>query len=341
MYSKIIWRSVKIFVVGILLALYVKINSTELGGAHIFWLILIFFLMAIFVLPDFRTKNQITYFAVLLLYFLALSTILALIIFKYSDLRIVGVLQRIALVFLVCAILFLTTNWKKQAIIAGIILVGYWIAMCLIPTPGYGQPMLEPGVNMAAWIDSYLVPGRLYQKTWDPEGFFSTFPAIASGITGMLAGTLLVSKKSMEQKIIWLFTAGFIAATAGVVWSWCFPLNKALWTSSFVLVTSGLASLTLATSLYLIDVLGYQKYAKPWVIFGSNAISVYVLAGLLGYLFYGGHFNGVSLKTLFMNLFTGMGLEPKFVSLVAALLYIGILFIPAWILYKKKFFIKL
>jgi predicted acyltransferase len=194
---------------------------------------------------------------------------------------------------------------------------------------------------MAAWVDSYITPGRLYQKTWDPEGLFSTLPAIATGITGMLAGTLIVSKKTIEQKIIWLFTAGFLAATLGVVWSWNFPLNKALWTSSFVMATSGLASMTLACSMFLVDHLGYKKYAQPWVIFGSNAISVYVLAGLLGYLFYGGHFNGTSLKTLFMNLFTGMGLEPKFVSLVAALLYIGILFIPAVILYRKKIFIKL
>jgi predicted acyltransferase len=99
--------------------------------------------------------------------------------------------------------------------------------------------------------------------------------------------------------------------------------------------------MTLACSMWLVDVLGYKKWAKPWVIFGSNAIGVYVLAGLMGYLFYGGHFGGKSLKGLFMNLFTGMGMEPKFVSLIAALLYIGILFIPVWILYRKKIFIKL
>jgi predicted acyltransferase len=341
MYIKILWRAVKIFAVGVLLALYSKINNSDLGNTYFLWLILIIVLMGILVLPEFRIKSRIYSNALWLLNILAIGTILTLIIFKFNDLRIVGVLQRIALVFLVCAILFLTTKWKIQAIIAGVILVGYWIVMTLVPTPGYDTPMLLPGANMAAWIDTYLVPGKLYQKTWDPEGFFSTFPAIASGITGMLAGTLLVSKKSMEQKIIWLFTAGFILATAGVAWSWCFSLNKALWTSSFVLATSGLACLTLAISLYLVDVLGYKKYAKPWVIFGSNAIGVYVLAGLLGYLFYGGHFGGKSLKGLFMDLFTGIGMEPKLVSLIAALLYIGILFIPALILYRKKIFIKL
>jgi len=285
MFSKIFWRSVKIFAVGIFLALYPK--------------------------------------------------------FDFEHLRVAGVLQRIALVFLVCAILFLTTGWKKQAVVAGVILVLYWIVMVFIPTPGYDRPVLDPGVNMAAWIDSYLLPGRMWQKTWDPEGVLSTFPAIASGITGMLAGTLLVSTKSAEQKIIWLFTAGFLSSTAGVVWSWNFPLNKALWTSSFVLATSGLAAMTLAASLFLVDFLGFKKFAKPWVIFGSNAISVYVLAGLVGYFFYGTHFNGVSIKTMFMNLLTGIGAAPKFSSLLYALLYIGLLFIPAWLLYRKKIFIKL
>ena len=118
-------------------------------------------------------------------------------------------------------------------------------------------------------------------------------------------------------------------------------LNKPIWSSSYVLATSGLASMTLAASLFLVDFLGFRKIAQPWVIFGSNAITVYVLSGLLGYLFYGGHFGGQSLKGMCMDLFTGMGVEPKLVSLIIALLYIAILFIPAWILHKKKIFIKL
>lgn len=145
----------------------------------------------------------------------------------------------------------------------------------------------------------------------------------------------------MEQKIVWLFTGGFLAATLGVVWSWHFPLNKALWTSSFVMATSGLASMTLATSLFLVDHLGYKKYARPWVIFGSNAITVYVLSGVLGYFFNGIKFGGASLKGHFMDLLIAMGSAPKFASFLCALLYVAILFIPAIILYRKKIFIKL
>jgi predicted acyltransferase len=353
LFGKIVWRSVKIFSVGVLLALYSKVNNTTEGGVHFLWILLVIILMCIFMLPEFQTRSRIASFAQTAVHVSAVVIILALIVFRFNDLRIAGVLQRIALVFLVCAFLFLTVKWKTQAIVAGIILVLYCLLMTVVPTPGYDKAVLDPGVNLAAWIDSFITPGSMYHKTsetgivfpyfwaWDPEGFFSTFPAIATGITGMLAGTLLVSKKSIDQKIIWLFVAGFISATAGVVWSWWFPLNKPIWTSSYVLATSGLASMTLGCSMWLVDVLGYKKYAKPWVIFGSNAIGVYVLAGLLGYLFYGGHFGGKSLKGLFMDLFTGIGMEPKLVSLIAALLYIGILFIPAWILYRKKIFIKL
>lgn len=261
--------------------------------------------------------------------------------FDFAELRVTGVLQRISIVFLVCAILFLTVRWKKQAIIGGSILIIYWLAMVLIPTPGYDKPMLEPGVNLAAWLDSFLLPGKMWQKTWDPEGLLSTLPAFTTGITGMLAGTLLVSKKTREEKIIWLFTAGFIALAIGHVWSWFFPLNKNIWTSSFVMVTSGLASLTLATSMYLVDVVGFRKVAYPGVVFGSNAITVYVLAGVLGDLFSGLPLGGVTLKQHFMDLLAQTGFEPKFASFLFALLYIGVFYIPAWILYKKKIFIKL
>ncbi len=261
--------------------------------------------------------------------------------FDFAGLRVAGVLQRIAIVFMCCGIIFLYTRWNTQLYIAAFLLLSYWIAMMFFSTPGYGKPMLEPGVNLAAWIDSKILPGTMWQKTWDPEGIFSTLPAIASGITGMLAGKLILSPKTMERKIILLFTFGFVAATLGVVWSWNFPLNKALWTSSFVLATSGLASMTLAATMFLVDHLQYGKYVKPWVIFGSNAISVYVLAGLIGYFFYGIKMGGASLKGHFMNFFTGIGSTPEFASLLYALMYIGILFIPAIILYRKKIFIKL
>lgn len=260
---------------------------------------------------------------------------------NFADLRYTGTLHRIAIVFLVCGLLFLNTGWKTQAIVGAAVLIAYWLAMTLIPTPGYGKVMLEPGINLAAWIDSKYLPGKMWQGTWDPEGILSTFPSIVSGITGMLAGTLLLKLKSQEYKVIYLFTFGFVSTIVGVIWNWVFPLNENLWTSSFVLFTSGLASMTLAASIFLVDMLQYKKYAQFGVIYGSNAITIYVLADIFALLFYGIEIAGSSLNDHFFNFFTSIGGEPKFVSMVYALIYVGINFIPAYILFRKKIFIKL
>lgn len=288
MYPKLIWRSVKIFAVGM-------------------------FLNVLGLFPD----------------------------FNLADIRYTGTLHRIAIVFLVCGFIFLKTNWKTQAVIASVILIGYWLAINFIPTPGFGRVMLEPDHNIAQWIDNKYMPGKLYRDVWDPEGILSTFPSIVTGITGMLAGTLLLRIKSQEYKVIWLFLIGFLSTITGVVWNWIFPLNENLWTSSFVLFTSGLASMTLASSIFVVDILKYRRGAQFGVIYGSNAISIYVLADIFALFFYGFKPGGSSLNEHFCNLFTSLTGAPKFVSMIYALMYVGVLFIPAYILYKKKIFIKL
>lgn len=266
--------------------------------------------------------------------------------FDFAGLRIPGVLQRIALVFLACALLFLYTSRRTQAGLAAGILIIYWLLMTLVPVPGYGYAILEPGKNLAAWFDSMLIPGTMYQGTWDPEGVLSTFPAIASGITGMLAGHLLIAGKTRERKIIWLFFAGLIGYGLGNCWNWFFPLNKNLWTSSYVMYTSGLAAMILAAFYFFIDVLGYSKWTKPGVIFGSNAITAYVIAGILPSLLNmslgGGESGsgGESINSLFMNGLTGAGFSPPFASLLWALGFCLICYIPVYLLYKKRIFIK-
>ncbi len=261
--------------------------------------------------------------------------------FDFETIRYAGVLPRIAIVFLVSAILFLNTKWKSQAIVAAILLIGYWLAMVLIPTPGYSEPMLEPGVNLAAWIDGQFLPGYLWEETWDPEGILSTLPAIATGITGMLAGHLIVSEMQQERKIITLFSFGFFALIIGFFWNYAFPINKSIWTSSFVMVTSGLAAMLLSVSIYFVDVLGRTRFTKPGIIFGSNAITVYVLSDVWGQLFYRTNIFGNSMNVHFLNFFENVGWSLKFGSFLFAFLFICFNFIPAWLLYKKKIFIKL
>ena len=261
--------------------------------------------------------------------------------FDFETIRYAGVLQRIALVFLACAVLFLSTKWKIQAIIALAILIVYWLTMVLIPIPGQEKALLEPGLNLAAWIDSKLLPGYMWQKTWDPEGLLSTIPAIATGISGMLAGHLILSNKSNEQKVIQLFSFGFLAFILGYWWNYIFPINKNIWTSSFVLVTSGLAAMVLAVSIYFVDMKKRTRFTKPGIIFGSNAITVYVLADVWSLLFYNLKIGENSLNLHFLGIFEAAGWSMKFGSFLYSLLFICFNFIPAWILYKKKIFIKL
>ncbi|TLX75974.1 heparan-alpha-glucosaminide N-acetyltransferase [Labilibacter sediminis] len=260
--------------------------------------------------------------------------------YGWSGVGYTGVLARISIVYLVCALLFLHTNWRKQLLVGAFILVGYWLCMYLIPVPGTVVGVLEPGQNVAHWIDSYVL--SLNQGQWVPEGFFSTFPAIVTGILGMLSGTLLTSSRNISDKVIWLFFLGFTNFLIGSIWSWQFPLNKNIWSSSFVLYSGGLAMLTLAASMFVIDHLGYKKGTKMGIVFGSNAITMYVLFHILHPVFLDWKLiDGQSTSQWFFSSSIYFGVEPKLASLLYAILYTVICYIPAYWMYKRKIFIKL
>ncbi|MCE7061825.1 acyltransferase family protein [Dyadobacter sp. CY343] len=261
--------------------------------------------------------------------------------FDLSDLRYTGTLHRIAIVFLVCAILFLNTNAKQQAILGALILIGYWLAMTLIPTPGFGKVMLEPGKNLAAWVDQQYLPGKMWQGNWDPEGILSTFPSIVSGISGMLAGRLLLGNITPNEKSNHLMSAGLLSAAAGYFWGLIFPVNENLWTSSFVLVTSGFASMLLGALYFRIDIKNKKAAIAPGLIFGANAIAAYVLADILALLFYQFPVAGQTLNAISVNMLTGAGFGSNFASMLYAVFFVCVNFIPAYLLYRKRIFIKL
>ncbi|SDM88445.1 acyltransferase family protein [Siphonobacter aquaeclarae] len=261
--------------------------------------------------------------------------------FDFSDVRWTGTLHRIAIVFGVCASLYLSSNWKVQASVAGFLVVEYWLVMTLIPTPGYGKVMLEPGQNLAAWVDSLYLPGKMWQGTWDPEGILSTFPSIATGITGMLAGQWMLTQRPPEEKTIFLMIAGLVSASAGYFWGLIFPVNENLWTSSFVLVTSGFASLLFGTFYYIVDIRGDAAWTCPGIIFGSNAIVAYVLADVFALVFYRSIGGGEPLNEAVVGSLTAAGMGAKGASLLYALLFVGVNFIPVWWLYRKRIFIRL
>jgi len=261
--------------------------------------------------------------------------------FDFHSIRWTGTLQRIAIVFFVSAIIYLNTNWKQQAWIAAILLVLYWLALTCIPTPGVGKVMLEPGVNIVAWVDTKFLPGRMWRGTWDPESILTNITSVVSCITGMLAGRLMLSDKTPSEKVNYLMTAGVFLAIAGYFWGLGFPVNENLWTSSFVLVTSGFASLLFGAFYFLVDIKGKTWGTRPGIIFGANAITIYFLADVWALLFYEAKFGGVSLNEKFVQGFSNAGADPRLGSLIYALLFVGINFIPAWLLYRKKIFIKL
>lgn len=292
--------------------------------------------------------------------------------FEFGDLRYAGVLQRIAIVFLACAMLFLNTNWKQQAIIGSVLLVGYWALLALIPVPidevirnalasgtveRSGGRMIEigelkklsenfiaanykPGVNITAWFDRQFLPGHFWEKTWDPEGLLSTLPAIVTGIIGMLAGKIIKAVQDNYQKLTWLFFAGFCMYLVGELWALSFPLNKNLWTSSYVLWAGGMATMGLGACILVVDILGYKKWTKLGRVYGANAITSYVLSGMLTLVFYHDIFGGHALNDLFMAGMAGIGISAKLASFMYAIIYMLIIYIPAYILYRKRIFIK-
>ena len=261
--------------------------------------------------------------------------------FDFENLRIVGVLQRIALVYLVCAILYLNTSHSTQFKTGIGLLVVYWITMAFIPFNGNLAGTLDPGNNFAAWIDSFIVPGRLYQETWDPEGFYSTLPAIATGISGMLSGKIILdNSNSLKDKIIKLFYWGAIVLIIGSFWDYIFPINKHIWTSSYVLYSSGLAMIVLAMSMWIIDEKKYTNNIKFGLVFGSNAITAYVLHGIVWRLFQFPVINGVGFQKFWMDTGTSIGLPAKFVSFDWAIFYTLVIYFIVYQLYKRKIFIK-
>ncbi|MHA4810655.1 acyltransferase family protein [Flavitalea flava] len=261
--------------------------------------------------------------------------------FDFHNIRWTGTLQRIALVFFFSAILYLNTNWKQQAWIAGILLVSYWLALTCIPTPGFGAVMLEPGKNIVAWIDSKYLPGKMWRGTWDPESILTTVTSIVSCITGMLAGRLMLSDKSPHEKANYLMASGACLSIVGYFWGLIFPVNENLWTSSFVLVTSGFASLLFGTFYFIVDIKGKTWGTLPGIIFGANAITIYFLADVWALFFYEAKFSGVTLNEKFVDGLSHAGADPRLASLLYALFFAAINFIPAWVLYRKKIFIKL
>jgi len=265
--------------------------------------------------------------------------------FDFANLRIPGVLQRIAICYFLASLLFLKTGTKGRSIIALSFLAIYWLAMKLVPVPGYGPGILEYEGNLCGYIDSQLLAGYLYKPDFDPEGILSTLPAISTALLGTLTGDWLRSFRSVLQKTGGLFVGGIVLTLSGLLLHPLFPINKQLWTSTFVLFTAGAALLLLGGCYWLIEGLKLRNWAFPFLVFGTNAIAVYVgstlMVKLMALIRVTSNGSVLSLKAFIFNRLLAPWAGNYFGSLVyplvLILIWLGIM-IP---LYRKKIFIKI
>lgn len=356
--SKVLSRTAIIFGLGLLLTAFPNFGFKEeysrLKPLH--YVLLAVFLLAILfreVLNQKQFQEAVYQRRRRLLGFVALATAAAMVIlgiFAYdlSHLRIPGVLQRIAIVYGICSLLYLKTSWQTQLWTGIGLLIAYWALMTLVPVPDGYPPNLDAETNLGAWLDrAILGTNHLWSqaKTWDPEGILSTVPAIGTGICGMLTGEWIKREKNEYKKLTGILGFGAILLALGLIWDLSFPINKKIWTSSYVLYVGGIAMLFLGVTYWLVDVLNYKKWIKPFVVFGVNPLFAYVLSGIVAKLMYTIHWTTAAGDTqtpkgwVYQHWFESW-LSPYNASLGFALLNVAFCLGVVWLLYRKRIYIK-
>lgn len=273
--------------------------------------------------------------------------------FEWASIRIPGVLQRIAVCYLISSVIYLNTSMRGVIIAIGALFVTYWLFMFYYPVPEIGAGLFEKGRNFAAYIDSMFLTGHMWSatKTWDPEGLFSTLPAIASSLIGAVTGDYLrQSAQDKTEKSAWMFVFGSGLLLLGAVLDMWMPINKSLWTVSYTLFMAGWALCIFGIFYFLIDAKGVKRWAQPFVVYGMNAIFVFVLSGVaaramglwkFNVMLSDGTFKDVSIKSIItQNLF-----EPYFTplnaSLLHAIVWISVMYLVVWVMYRNKWFVKI
>jgi predicted acyltransferase len=270
-----------------------------------------------------------------------------------SHIRIYGVLQRIAICYLVAAVFVLWSGVRTQIVAVAACLIGYWILMRHVPVPAFGIPgrdipLLDPDRNLVAWLDRKLLIGHLYEGTRDPEGLLSTIPAVGTALLGVLTGEWLRSNRTARSRVWGMVIFGLIGLAAGKFWNVWFPINKKLWTSSFVLFTAGFGLVVLALCYWLCDVRKLRgRWALPALVFGMNAIAAYVLSEVLASTLGSVHFRSSggenSLQAIiYRHVFTSPGAAPSAnASLAYSISFVLVCWLVMWWLYRRKIFLKI
>jgi predicted acyltransferase len=276
--------------------------------------------------------------------------------FHLHTMRFYGVLPRLAICYLIIASLYLLSpDWRSKAALAIAALAGYWILMRFVPVPGYGIPthdipLLDRDANLTAWLDRQIFSApHLYERTRDPEGLLSTIPALATAILGLLTGIWLRTQRTLRARVAGIATAGLSGVLLGSLWNLSFPINKKLWTSSYVLFAGGLSLLLLALCLLIVDLRqktlstsGHSRFLSPVLVFGTNAISAYVFSELLQSILTSIHpRQGINLQQLIYRSMADVIPDQAFASLLYSIAFVAICWVPVSRLYRRSIFIKI
>jgi predicted acyltransferase len=271
-----------------------------------------------------------------------------------SHWRVTGVLQRIGVCYLLGALLTLRTSVRQQIWIATALLIGYWLALTLIPVPGRGMGALllaDPGASLASYIDRAIIgPHHMWiggGGIWDPEGILSSIPATATVILGVIAGRWLASPTPLAERLNGLFAVGSIGMMAGLVWGWSFPIGKNLWTSSYVIFTAGMACVAIAACAWLVDVRGWRAWTRPFIPFGINPIVAFVASGFLSRFIYtlvkvprDGALVPVQ-GAFYDSVLAPRFADPRDASLLFALLYVSVFYAVLRLMHKRGIIVKI
>jgi len=278
-WKKLITRTLRIFLLGMALAFFSRIKMGDLSGLGLLAIRLIYTaIMTVLLLGNYSLKKQ---------FYVAIGLFMLTIFLcfggfeSFEHVRIPGVLQRISLVFFVISLMYHFCSSRLLGALGAFFLLLYYVLMTQIPVPGFGLANVEAGKNLAAWLDNYLLPGHLWatSKTWDPEGILSTIPALSTGISGIFAGKILMH--SHPRNFMYLMIIGIVCIGLGLCWNPYFPINKSLWTSSFVLVSTGFAFLFTGILHEIIEQRKIKKWTSIFVIFGVNPMLVFFFSGII------------------------------------------------------------
>lgn len=344
---KIVTRSLRIICLGLFLNFFNSIQIYNQSGVSLVIIRLVMTVIVGYALMGNYSEKWKLYIAIVLF---SIFMILAFGFDSFSEIRLPGVLQRIGIVYFFASLAYLTTSFRTQILITVGFLLGYWAAMTLLPVPGFGDANLEVGTNFSGWIDQITLGNHVYKptKTWDPEGLFSTIPAIAHALLGVLLGQLILESVSQAEKLKKTLLIGTALLLIGLAWSIIFPINKSIWTSSFVVYTSGIASLLFGILYYFIDIIKYRKFSTPLLIWGVNPMIVFFISGIAPRVLWMIEFQNPRIISEQVNLqeyLYQFGIAPFFsdpmlASLAGALTYAGIVFVLLFIFYKNKLIFK-